>query len=140
MLDLVQTLHEFVSECFDPVDIALFNLKKSVSDLCLPLGNDVDVWRVLGDRLRRILLDLLEIFKLLLVLLVDVLEVFFGHDALEALILLECSRVESGWGVVLQAVYAQGRVWEFLLRVHHERVVDQFLAHVAFHVFRRLGI
>ena len=51
MLDLVQTLHELVGESLDPFNVLFLYLKQRVSNFTLPLGYNVNVWRVLFDRL-----------------------------------------------------------------------------------------
>ena len=86
--DLVQTLDKLVRECFNPLNVLLLDLEECLANLSLPLLDDVDVWRVLADRFCHKLLDLLEIFQLLLVRLVDVVQIFAGDQTLQALVAL----------------------------------------------------
>lgn len=57
VLNLVQALDELVGEGLDPLNIALLDLQERLSNLALPLGDHVNVWRVLVDRLRCVRLD-----------------------------------------------------------------------------------
>lgn len=134
VLDFVEALHKLIGERLDPINVFLFDLKERVADLSFPLCNDVDVWRVLCDGLSSVFLDVLKLFKLLLVFLVDVMQVFLGNDAFQTHISLFHSREERGRSVVQQAVDSEGRVGELLECVHQERVVYHFLTHVTFHV------
>ena len=133
VLNLVQTLDELVCEGLNPLDVFLLHFEQSVPDLGLPLGYDMDVWRVLFNRLGRVFFNALILFHLFFVLLVDVVQVLFGHEALEALVFLEGSRPERGWGVVLLTVDAQSAVRELLSCIHQECIIDDFLTNVALH-------
>lgn len=72
VLNLVQTLDELVCEGLNPLDVFLLHFEQSVPDLGLPLGYDMDVWRVLFNRLGRVVFNALILFHLFFVLLVDV--------------------------------------------------------------------
>lgn len=81
--------------------------QKSVADLSFPLGDYADVHLVVNNSFSRVTLDGLELLELLLVLLVDVVQVLLGHDALKALVLLLSPREERCWRVVDFAVDAK---------------------------------
>ena len=132
--DLVQTLDKLVRECFNPLNVLLFDLEECLANLSLPLLDDVDVWRVLADRFCHKLLDLLEILQLLLVRLVDVVQIFASDQTLQALVSVLFTIEEGCWRVVLQAVDAQSTVRELLLGVHQESLIDDVLVNVAFHI------
>ncbi len=138
VLNLVQTLHELVRKSLDPFNVLFFDLEEGIANLSLPLGNDVYIWRVLFDRLGSVVLDRLILLHLLLVLLVDVVQVFLGHQALETLVFLQSTRPESCRGIMLLTIDPEGTVGELLLRVVQEGVVDNLLTHVTFHVLGRL--
>ena len=72
LLDLVETLDELVGECVDPLGEFALDFDQSLADVFLPVLDNVDGWLVLDDGLARVLLDGLELFELLLVLLVNV--------------------------------------------------------------------
>ena len=91
MLNLVQTLDELVSEGLNPLDVLLLYFEQSISDLGLPLGYNMDVWRVLFNRLGRVVLNALILFHLFFVLFVNVVKVLFGDQAFETLVFLEGS-------------------------------------------------
>ena len=88
LLNLVQRLDELVCEGLNPIDVLVLNLYKRLADALLPVVNDFDVLLVLYDCLGGHCLDLLELFKLVFVLLVNVVEVLASHDTLKALISL----------------------------------------------------
>ena len=132
--DLVQTLDKLVRECFDPLNVLLFDLEECLANLSLPLLDDVDVWRVLADRFCHKLLDLLEILQLLLVRLVDVVQIFASDQTLQALVSVLFTIKEGCWRVVLRAVDAQSTVRELLLGVHQESLIDDVLVNVTFHI------
>ena len=94
MFNLIETFDELIGESFNPLDVFVFHLEKRVTNLGLPLSDDVNVRLIVTDRFRRKSLDIFKVFQLLLVLFVDVVQIFFGHDALEALILLILARPE----------------------------------------------
>ena len=83
-----------------------------------------------------VLLNLLKILQLLFVLLVDVLEILARDQALEALIFLELAREEGRRGAVRLTVDPQGRLGELLLGIQQERVINDLLLKMAFHVVR----
>jgi hypothetical protein len=134
VLDFIEALNELVCEGLDPFNVFLFDLKKRVADLSLPLCDDVDVWRVLDDGLRSVIFDVFKIFELLFVFFVDVMQVFLGDDAFETQVSLLYSGEERGRRIVQLAIYSKGRLGELLLSVHKECVVYHFLTHVTFHV------
>lgn len=136
MLNLVETLHKLVREDLDPLNVLLLHLEECFANLALPFGDDMDVGRVLNDGLRRVLFNFLELFQLLLVLLVDVVQVLSRHQALEALILLKLSREECRWRLVRITVDSEGAFRELLLSIHQESIVDDVLFDVALHVAR----
>ena len=83
-----------------------------------------------------VLLNLLKILQLLFVLLVNVLEIFARDQALEALIFLKLAREEGRRGAVRLTVDPQGRLGELLLGIQQERVINDLLLKMAFHVVR----
>jgi len=94
----------------------------------------VDVWRVLNDCLSSVLLHVLKLFELLFVLFVNVLQVFLDDEAFQTHISLLYSGEERGRCVVQHAVDSKGRVGKLLDCVHQERIIYNFLTHVAFHI------
>ena len=72
LLNLVQRLYKLVCEGLNPIDVLVLNLDERLTDALLPVVNDLDVLLVLDDCLGGHCLDLLELFKLVLVLLVNV--------------------------------------------------------------------
>ena len=83
-----------------------------------------------------VLLNLLKILQLLFVLLVNVLEILARDQALEALIFLKLAREEGRRGAVRLTVDPQGRLGELLLGIQQERVINDLLLKMAFHVVR----
>ena len=79
-------------------------------------------------------INFLEIFQLLFILLINVLEILPGDKALDALIFLQLPREKGCRGTMIFTIDAQGRVGEFLYSVHQESIIDDFLLQVAFHV------
>jgi hypothetical protein len=144
LLNLVQALHELVGEVFNPLDVLVFDLDQRVPDAFLPFADDGDVWLVFNDRFRGIRLDLLKLFQLVLVLLVNVVQVFRRNDTLQALVFLLCLRVEGSRRVMRRTIDSQCALWVDFLGLIEERVVDDRLANVTFHVgaglFLRNGI
>ena len=82
LLNLVQRLDELVCEGLDPIDVLILNFNERLTDALLPVVNDLDVLLVFDDCFGGHCLDLLKLFKLVLVLLVNVVEVFACHDTL----------------------------------------------------------
>lgn len=134
LLNLVQALHELVGEVFNPLDVLVFDLDQRVSDALLPLADDGDIWLVFNDCFRGIRLDLLKLFQLVLVLLVNVVQVFRRHNTLQALVFLLCLRVEGSRRVMRRTVDSQCALRVDFFGLVKERVVDDRLANVTFHV------
>ena len=88
LFNFVQGFDEFVREALDPFDVFLLDLDERVADAFLPVANDRNVRLVFNDGLSCVRLDLLKLFQLALVLLVDVVQVLTGHDTLKTLVLL----------------------------------------------------
>ena len=87
----------------------------------------MNIWCILLNCLRRILLNLLKVLQLLLIFLVDILKVLSCDKALEALIFLELAREKGCWGTMSFTIDAQRGLREFLLSIQQECVVDDFL-------------
>lgn len=104
VLNFVQAFDEFFRKRLDPLDVLFLDCDECVTDGGLPIGDDVDVGRVFVDYFGCEAFDGLEFFELLLVLFVDILEVFARDETLKTLVLLFNSRIESCWRVVLYAV------------------------------------
>ena len=134
LLNLVQRLDELVCEGLDPIDVLIFNLDERLTDALLPVVNDLDVLLVFDDCFGGHCLDLLKLFKLVLVLLVNVVEVLACHDTLKALVSLLSLRVESRWCVVLLTINAKRAIRVNLLRLVKESVINDALTNVPFHV------
>jgi len=98
--------------------------------------NDRDVLLVLDDCLSGLRLDLLELLKLVLVLFVNVVQVLASYDTLKALVALLSLRVEGRRRVMGNTVDTEGALRIDFLRFKQERVIDDCLADVAFHVGR----
>ena len=98
--------------------------------------NDRDVLLVLDDCLSGLRLDLLELLKLVLVLFVNVVQVLASYDTLKALVALLSLRVEGRWRVMGNTVDTEGALRIDFLRFKQERVIDDCLADVTFHVGR----
>lgn len=138
--NLIEALNKLVCKGFNPLDILILNAKKCLANLSFPLGYDVDVWRVLYNSFCPEFFDALEVFQLLLVLLVDVVQVFSCYEALQTLILAFLTRVKSGRSIVFRTVDTQSTLREALLRIHQECLLNQLLTDVPFHVLRGLLI
>ena len=136
VLNFVQALDKFVCEGLYPFDVFVLDLNERVSDLSLPLSDNVNVRVVFLDRFLSKSLDSFEIFKCSFVVLVNVLKVFLRNDAFETLILLLLSGPESCWSIVSFAVDPEGTFGILLIGVHQERLVDYILTQVPFHVMR----
>ena len=89
---------------------------------------------VLNDCFRRERFNLLELFELVLVLLINVVQVFTGYDTFEALVALLGLRVESGGSIMRLTINTQCAFRIDLLSIEQERVIDDALADVTFHV------
>ena len=140
VLNFVKAFNELVSESFNPLNVLVLDLEQSVSNLTLPLSNNMDVRGVLYDSFRAIFLNLLKIFELLFVLLVDILEVFAGNETFEALILAKLAREKCRWSPMTLTVDTKGGLGELLLCIEQERVIDNFFLNMAFHMVRGLLI
>lgn len=79
---------------------------------------------------------MLKFFQLVLVLLVDVVQIFGGDDALEALVLLFGFGVKGRWCIVSHAIDAESALWVYLFSLKQKGVVNDGLANVSFHVCR----
>ena len=73
MLNLVQALHEFVCESLDPFNVLLLNLDESLTNVCFPLGYEMNVWRVLLNHSGDVFLYFLKVFQITLVRTINVL-------------------------------------------------------------------
>jgi len=135
VFNFIETFDELVCKILDPLDILLFDFDESLPDLILPLGDQVDVWRVFRDCAAHKALDLFKVFQIVFVLLVDILKIFAGNQALQALISVFHARVESRRGVVQLAVDAKRTLRELLLSIEQERLIDDVLIDVTFHVY-----
>jgi len=107
LFDLVETLDELVGECVDPFGEIILDFNESLTYALLPVLDDVNGWVVLDDGLACVLFDCFELFKLLLVLLVNVVQVFLGDDTLEALVHLLDLGVEGGGSIVHLAINSE---------------------------------
>ena len=134
LLNLVQALHKLVGEVLDPFDVFVLDLNEGVSDPLFPLADDRNVWLVFDNSLRGVRLDLFKLLELVLVLFVDVVQVFGRNNTLEALILLLSLRIEGSRGIMRGTVDSESAFRVDLLGLDQECVVDDSLAYVTFHV------
>ena len=134
LLNLVQRLNKLVGEVFDPFDVLILHLNKRVSNTFFPFADNWNIWLVFNDGFCRVCFDLLELFELVLVLLVNVMQVFRGHNTLEALVFLLCLRVECSWRVMSSTVDSQRAFRVNFFGLEKEGIVNDCLADVSFHV------
>ena len=71
---------------------------------------------------------------MLLVPLVNVVKILHGYNTLETFIALLCLRVECSRGIMCGTVNSERALWVDLLGLIQERVVNDSLANVTFHV------
>ena len=134
LFNLVQALDKLVGKVLDPFDVLILDLDQCVSDALLPLADNRDIWLVFNNGLRGVRLDLLELLELVFVLFVDIVQVLGRDDTLETLVFLLCLRVECSRGIMRGTVDSERAFWVDLLGLVKERVVNDSLADVPFHV------
>jgi hypothetical protein len=123
-LDIFETQNELLCEVIDPLDKLVSYVNQTTPDLSPPILHQLHLPTIILDNFSRFLFDPFEFLHLLLELLIDVDQVLFLEQTLEAFVLLLLVRVKDGHLLVGFTTDVQQRLWDrLMLRLYPHRVM-----------------